>query len=187
MRSVAYAFLVGVVGAVVMHLLVVFLIPLLGGGRVYAALQDAASAEGPLVLTDAQARKAGIVGGDPGFMTRVCFFDLDRGLLRVRSSGAVPFWSVAVLNTRDEVAFSLADRLAVRDRLDMIVVKANGSATNVSSTIDGAAEAVQVTVPQSIGYVLIRAFVPDPSQAEAVREFLQAVSCSSVEPAPSGG
>ncbi|MCU0832408.1 MAG: hypothetical protein MUC58_13030 [Rhizobiaceae bacterium] len=195
MRKLAYTVLTGLVGAVFLHLAIIFLIPVLAGGRTYAALAPIAG-ETADALVFAPPRLSGetpsdpaetplptVSGNDPFFASRVCAFDLSAGSFRVTSDDAPNFFSVAVLDDRDRVVFSLVDRLALDNRVDLEVLAKAEEGRRRQRQQAGLAdpgEALPVFAARDQGLVVVRAFVPDATYAESVDAFLRGITCETI-------
>jgi uncharacterized membrane protein len=195
MLRIAYAVLTGLAGAVFIHLVIIFLIPIVAGGRTYAALATVAAESGTAFVLpagrvdpDGGSVASEIVGGDPLFATRVCAFDLSAGSFRVRSASAPEFFSLSVLNNRDQVVFSLVDRLAFANRIDLeILAKSEEGRYRLRQRAELAnpGDALPVFVDGQQGLVVVRAFVPDATYSRFVTAFLSEMTCETI--AFSGG
>jgi uncharacterized membrane protein len=187
MFRLVHAVIAGLVGAAFLHLLIVLLLPIVVGGRSHASLNSLASATGePFVLSAEAARQAGFVGIDPAFATRICPFDLSSGSFRVQSVGKVPFFSIAVLDEADTIAFSIVDRLSFSRAIDLEIFHRSEERRyrlRADTGLNENANTLPVFMEAFRGVVLVRAFQPDDSHALQVERFLKGLRCESLDAA----
>ena len=182
MVKLAYGVLLALCGAVLVHIAIIFLIPQLREPRIVAQLQALNQAGDPLTFSgdDVSTNLAGL---DPFFRYRVCFYDLEDGPFQLVSTGDVPFFSAALMSDNGDVLFSITDRQTIKRTLN-IKVRASAEQQRLSQNqADSTAVtgAVPVFVPDSTGYAVIRAFVPDNSWDEIADNFLNEIICQSGE------
>jgi uncharacterized membrane protein len=177
MRSIAYALLVGLVGAIVAHIAVVFLVPHITGGRAHQTLQSLFTTDKPIVLSAGEAAAAGLVGADPAMRMRICLFDFSDGGLLVQSEDTTPFFTLSILNDRDQIAFSAVDRLMDRGLINLEILPATERLRRAQSDPQADNAAVPIFVEAERGYVVIRAFSGDDSTDSGVDTFLSKISC----------
>lgn len=187
MARFAYPAVLGLVGALLVHLLIVFMMPAVMGGRAHSALTAADEGPGkPLVIGVDLAQGLGFRSFDPLFRVRVCPFDLADGSFAVRSNGGVPFFSAAVVDQTDTVAFSLTDRLSFERRIDMeILPRSEERRYRLREEAGGQTQSdtLPVFVDTPAGHVVIRAFIPDASFSAMVDDFLAGIQCETLAPA----
>jgi uncharacterized membrane protein len=168
---VATAFLTGIV-----HICTIFLIPFLaesdGWSRLSAVAGDDSFVEAP-----ATGPETTVQGLDPLFLTGACRIRLDDAPATIAVEARDRFWSVALLDPRGTIIFSLNDRTALAGRLDMMVVDPGQNATLRNAPPPGF-EQVIVVESQTLDLIaLLRLFAPTPvAQAEA-RRILAAAEC----------
>ena len=108
MRSLLRALVLGLIGAGIVHIAVLLLVPDFTERDAWSRLAMAADL---YVMTPLKAAKDGppvVKSVDPLFEAVACRFDLDEGMVRVATSGHVPFWSVSVYNHRGQKCFEYA-------------------------------------------------------------------------------
>ncbi|WLR93647.1 DUF1254 domain-containing protein [Shinella zoogloeoides] len=180
MRSFLYAIAVGLVGAALLHIVIILSLPSFTGRDAYTRVQTLGEANRFFPLANAAVGLAPI-NDDPAMKTAVCTFSVENGPIRLFAEGDVPFWSLAVYDSASNEVFSMNDRTSVSGALDTLV------ATPIQ--LIGIRKAVPAELEQSIlvemrgdeGYAVLRTFVPTESREEAATAFLADASC---EPFP---
>lgn len=176
----AYATLVGLLGAVLVHLAVILLLPLLSSGTAWNTVSSMGADGQPVELDPArQPRLAGSL--DPLFRTYACTYDLAEGAFRLRSDIRVPLWTVGVHNTRTTAFFSANDRIAARQRLDIAVVNDFQLRIVRQETPDEFAGSIIAPTQEEQGYVIVRVFAPDATWEPVVERFAASLTCDYVE------
>lgn len=173
-----YHLLIGLILAGIVHISIVLMIPNFATRNAWSNLVDTGAAW-QFVRLNREKRPADrlLASTDPQFQIAVCRFDLSQSPLLIRTSGILLFWSVAVFDQFGNNVYSLNDRTAIDQQLNLLVVN--------SVQMADLRQAPSTTVEQSIifeattdrGFVLVRALQPDPSWAPEVDRFLGQASC----------
>lgn len=176
MRSFLYAIAAGLVGAALLHIVIILSLPSFTGRDAYTRVQSFGEANRFFPLANAGDTLAPI-NDDPAMKTAVCAFSVQNGPIRLFAEGDVPFWSLAVYDEDSNEVFSMNDRTSVSGALDTLV------ATPIQ--LIGLRKALPQELEQSIlvemrgeeGYAVLRTFVPTQSRQEAAVAFLADASC----------
>jgi uncharacterized membrane protein len=172
-----YILAVGIVLALVVHLVVVLAIPAFAERDAWQRLSAtgetwefqpvaaAGTGTGPLGPTDAH------------FGSIACRFDLSQDALVVRAEGQLPFWSASIFTNRGQNIYSFNDRTAVGGQLFLLVLSPIQMARLRADPPAEAEQAVVVEADMEEGFVIVRALQEDESWRERVSNFLQAASC----------
>jgi uncharacterized membrane protein len=176
MRSFLYAIAVGLVGAALLHIVIILSLPSFTGRDAYTRVQAFGEANRFFPLAGSSDSLAPI-NDDPAMKTAVCAFSVETGPIRLFAEGDVPFWSLAVYDSASNEVFSMNDRTSVSGALDTLI------ATPIQ--LIGIRKAVPAELEQSIlvemrgeeGYAVLRTFVPTQSREEAATAFLADASC----------
>ena len=115
---------------------------------------------------------------DPRMVQAVCRFSLGRGPVRVTASFADEFWSVAVFDRRGRNIYSLNDRAVDRTQLDLAILTPVQMARLRQNPPASLETAIVLELPVDVGFVLLRAFVPDDSLMPSVTASLEAANCA---------
>jgi uncharacterized membrane protein len=178
MLKLAYALLVGLVGAGIVHIAVLFLLPQFSNRDAWSRLAMAADFY-RVVRIDAAAGEPPLVTSiDPLFYAAACRFDLGEGIVHVEAPGKVPFWSVSVYDRGGQNIFSFNDRTAQSGLLDFVVLTPAQMIEVRKQLPEEFEQSVFVETSVDEGIVVIRSFVPDPSWRQIVQGFLGEVSCA---------
>ncbi|MBT9368621.1 DUF1254 domain-containing protein [Rhizobium sp. CSW-27] len=180
MLKILLAILTGLVGAALLHLVIILALP-------YYSERDAYSrvlGEGqPFRFHSLGASRdaAGLSRNDPFLDLAVCAFDLDENPVRLTASGAVPFWSLATFDSASNETFSINDRTSVGGTLDVILATPL-QATRLRKALPAALDQsiiVETSAPQ--GYAVLRAMAPQASFRPGALQFLAQATCSPME------
>jgi uncharacterized membrane protein len=176
MRNLLYAIAVGLVGAALLHIVIILSLPSFTGRDAYTRVQSFGETNRFFPLANTSDTLAPI-NDDPAMKTAVCTFSVENGPIRLFAAGDVPFWSLVVYDGASNEVFSMNDRTSVSGALDTLV------ATPIQ--LIGIRKAVPQELEQSIlvemrgeeGYAVLRTFVPTRSRQEAATAFLADASC----------
>jgi uncharacterized membrane protein len=172
-----YSLLVGLVGAAIVHIVIVMLVPVLSDRDAHAKLAAAAL---PFSVVRVSAGPEGLLaGGDPLFEAVACRFELSGAILHVRGASGLLFWTASVYDSGGRNLFSLNDRTA-GEALDLVVAAPVQMIELRKALPPEFANSVLVESDSTDGFVVIRGFVPDASWQPIVIEALEALACDPV-------
>lgn len=177
MRSLLHALLAGIVGAGIVHIVVLLLVPEFSEKDAWSRL---AMASDYYTMTRLEAETGGapvVKSVDPLFQAASCRFDLSDGIVRVKADGSVPFWSASVYDRNGHNIFSLNDSSANAGRLDLVLLTPTQMLDVRKDPPEDFQSSVFIEEPISEGIVVIRSFVPDESWRPTVSRFLEGSSC----------
>ncbi|MDX3928853.1 MAG: DUF1254 domain-containing protein [Shinella sp.] len=177
MRSVAYAVLVGLLGAAFLHIVIVLSLPRLTGRDAYTQVQSFGELNRFIPLADAASRAAPLANDDPDIKAAVCAFSLDEFPVRLFARGDVPFWSLAIFDSASNEVFSMNDRTAVNGMLDVLVATPIQLTAIRKALPEDLSQSILVEMPDDEGYAVLRTFIPSQSQEPAGRTFLSESAC----------
>jgi uncharacterized membrane protein len=172
-----YALTAGIVGAGIVHIATLLLIPAVSDIDTWTRL----SAFGNLnefhqiELTGSAA--ASIRALDPTFQVAACRFDLADGPVEIASPETAPFWSLSIYNRRGENIFSINDRTANEALLDVIVATPAQVVDLRKAQTPEIDTSILAETDIGEGFVVLRAFVEDDSMKPAIAAFLEEASC----------
>lgn len=175
MGKVFLAILIGLVGAGIVHIAVIFALPMLAQdnnwGRIARSVEVFESA------TVAQDNRDIFPFFDPAFEISVCRFALAGGPVRVTAQANAAFWSSAIFTRAGDNAYSINQRSALDNRLDLAL----GSQEQLDEArIAGFFDenpSIPVPFTASDGYVVLRAVAEEPSLSDKARNFVTTLSC----------
>jgi uncharacterized membrane protein len=120
MRSALFAILVGLVGAALLHIVIILALPQFTGKDAYSRVLGLYEMDSFFPLTS-EPGPTGLANDDPFLRVAVCGFSVDAGPARFVAKGAVPFWSLAIYDANSNEIFSMNDHTAVNGNLDLVM------------------------------------------------------------------
>ncbi|TIP94921.1 MAG: DUF1254 domain-containing protein [Mesorhizobium sp.] len=177
MRRLLHAILIGLLGAGIVHIIVLLLVPEFTERNAWSRLAMASNLY-RMTRLDAEAGGMPVVKSvDPLFYAAACRFDLSDGMVRVKAPGNVPFWSVSVYDRSGHNIYSFNDHSATGRVLDSIVLTPAQMIEIRKELPEELQGAIFVEAPIDEGMFVIRSFVPDDSWKPTVSRFLEQSSC----------
>lgn len=176
MARALYALLLSLVGAGIVHVVVLLWLPSLSERDAWSRL---AAAGAPYEFVHVGGNPPVIPALDPLFYAVACRFDLSDGVVHVHAPGKVLFWSVSVYDRRGQNIYSLTDRTAADRALDLVLATPAQMIELRKSVPADFSRSLFVETDVGRGIVLVRAFVPDPTFAPGVADHLGNAACES--------
>ncbi len=179
MRSALLAIAIGLVGAAIIHIVIILALPMWTGKDAWTRVQALGEMDRFYSLAN-EPNATGLYNDDPYVRSAVCRFDITDGPVRIIASGDVPIWSVSAYGVSSNETYSMNDRSAIGTGVNITFVTPTQmlQLRRVMPTALERAVLVELSEPQ--GYVALRAVAPTPSQQPAVRAFLSNALCTSI-------
>lgn len=172
-----HAVLLGLIGAGIVHIVVLLLVPEFSERDSWSRLAMQSSLYKMTRIDEGKEGASVANTGDPLFAVVACRFDLAEGMVQIKGSGHVPFWSMAVYDRNGYNIYSLNDRSANASLLDVVVATpAQMIDLRKDLPVDFQAS-IFIEAPVDEGIVVVRAFIPDESWRASVSRFLEQSSC----------
>lgn len=178
MRRTLLFILGGLLLAGIIHIAVVFMVPLFASRDAWAQMKAFGSDGQFHLLPEPETGAEPLASLDPRMRYAVCRFSLADGPVRVRASLPNDFWSVAVFDRRGRNIYSLNDRSAERSQLDLAILTPVQMAQLRQDPPSSLETAIVIELPIDKGFVLLRVFVADDSLEAAVAADLGTADCS---------
>lgn len=176
MRSWLYAGLLGLVGAGILHVVVVLLLPAVSDRSAWAALSSPLGATERLATTgEDPSPLAGSV--DPLFQAVACRFDLEEGPRRISGPMRSPYWSLSVYDPLGTNFYSLNDRTAPGAALDVVVLTPDQMLELRKEMPEVLQGSVFVEVDLTEAIAVVRSFVPDETWSVLAGQFADGATC----------
>jgi len=118
---------------------------------------------------------------DPGVVTALCRYDLDAGAMHLHVPGEMNFVSVSLYTPDGLTFYSLTDRSAAGDAIDLTLFTAAQLADTRSREGPDVPGSLRVESPQRKGIVSLRALLAEPGTLPDVKQQLETASCATVE------
>ena len=153
MTKLIYALLVGIIGAIIVHICVVLMVPhfselntwkrLLATNNKYnfAPLSE----DNPIVAST-----------DPLFHLKACRFNLDDGPVHIKAEGTAPFWSMSVYDRNGTNFYSLNNHTMPNGKLDLVIGNPGQIMELKQSTPESVENSVLIGEDISDGFVILR-------------------------------
>ncbi|MFC4626089.1 hypothetical protein ACFO1V_12880 [Daeguia caeni] len=171
--------LLGLVGAAIVHLAVIFLVPLYSDQNAWSRLETRGE---PYVFQPID-RKDGLGSDkDPLLRAAACRFDLAGGPVRITTSVTVPFWSLSVYAPNGDNLYSINDDVFVQGKLDLIIADPIGMARLRVSEQQGENRPVMIEKDLGEGMVILRTLLPDQSWSKTIAHFFESAACRPYDP-----
>ena len=187
MLRLFYAALISVVGAGIVHIAVLFLLPQFSDRDAWSSLAEAADFYKAVRINSEAGETPVVRSGDPFFYAAACRFDLDDGAVHVRAPGKIPFWSVSIYDRGGQNIYSFNDRATASGSLDFVVLTSAQMVEIRKQLPEEFERSIFVETAVDEGIVVVRSFVPDLSWRQLASIFLSNLTCSKEKPAYSSG
>lgn len=179
----AYAVLVGLVGAGLVHIAILLLLPDFSQRDAWSRLAMVSDVYRFVDLDRLGGSEPVVRADDPLFRAAACRFDLADGLVQISTPGNVPYWSVSIYDRSGQNVYSFNDRIAEGRVLDFVVLTPAQMLEVRKEFPEEVGNSIFVEIPIGEGILVVRGFVPDSSWDPAMSSFLGEMSCV---PTPSG-
>ncbi len=175
-KRILYFGACGLVLAGIVHIAIILLIPTLGKRDAAKQIVDSLPELQFVELSKNSAVK--IAAADPFFELAVCRFKLQEAGVQITGNDLPSFWSAAVYDGKGRVIYSMNDRTAIGKKLQILVVNPIQMAALRQLQPEELETSIVVETPIQEGFILLRAFVRDPTQKSRSEAFLNFARCS---------
>jgi uncharacterized membrane protein len=179
MFRIILAVLTGLIGAGLLHLIIILSLPAFSERGAYSRVMGE-GAPFRFHALGGNRDAAGLVREDPFLETAVCAFDLTEDPVRLSASGQVPFWSLATFDAASNETFSINDRTASGRALDIIIATPSQATALRKAVPASLMQSIIVETQQAQGYAVLRAMAPKQSYKPAVAGFLAGATCTAL-------
>ncbi|KQS96473.1 MULTISPECIES: hypothetical protein [unclassified Rhizobium] len=176
MRSILFAIIIGLVGAALLHIVIILTLPQFTGKDAYSRVLGLYEMDSFFSLTN-EPGPTGLSNDDPFLRVAVCSFAVTGGPTRFVAKGSVPFWSVSIYDANSNEVFSMNDKTSVNGNLDLVMATPIQLVDIRKTPPESLAQSILVEMPEEEGYAVLRALAQTDSFEEPVRNFLSEASC----------
>lgn len=177
MTRLLHAIITGLVGAGIVHIAVLMLVPGFSVRDAWTVL-SAQSNYYTFTRLDPPGSVPLIRSLDPLFDAVACRFDLGEGVVHIAGEGAVPYWSISVYDRTGRNIFSFNDRSSTQGDVDFVVATSAQMVALRNALPADYDRSVFVEADIDEGIAVVRAFAPDPSWEPTVSSYLDGLECS---------
>ncbi|MDY8108468.1 hypothetical protein U0C82_04785 [Fulvimarina sp. 2208YS6-2-32] len=191
------ALLTGLVGAGLVHIAIVFMIPRISENSAWSrlsALGDYFEVVRIAPLRDtaftrqngaSETPRDAFAFADPAFVVASCRFVLDDGPVEITANGTIDnFWSASIYDSRGGNIYSINDRAAIDGIVNLVVGTAQQIEDVRATTLLEDSPALPVIVDVLQGYVTVRVLIDEESKRPAADSFLRTVACFPIDIRP---
>ena len=177
-RCVAFIFaiLVGLVGAALLHIVIILVLPRFTGNDAYSRVLGLFEMDSFFPLSAAPG-PTGLANEDPFCALPSAVFRWSAARCGSSPRGDIPFWSLSVYDADSNEVFSMNDQTAVNGELDLVMATPIQLVDLRKTPSESLAQSIMVEMPEEDGYAVLRALAPTDSFEETVRNFLAESSC----------
>lgn len=182
MRRFLYAVALGLVGAGIVHIAILLMLPAYSERDAWSQLSRVTGKYSVVRLGGIPGETPIPVSPNPFIEAAACLFNLDEGVVHITAEGDVPFWSVSIYNRNGLNVFSFNDnaaseRAANEKALDLVVLTADQVAGLRNAPTPAFSGSIFVESDSAPGIALVRVFMPDESWEGVVAEFFESMKC----------
>ncbi|QND52387.1 hypothetical protein HB779_11070 [Phyllobacterium sp. 628] len=177
MGKILRALLFGLVGAGLVHVAVVLLVPYYSDRNAWSRISDYGEDWRFHAVVRQATTEAVPLALDPLFEAVACRFDITDLPAHITAVGTAPYWSISVYNRQGENIYSINDRTAIADQLDLVVARPPQMIELNKTKPISAANSVLIEADMNEGFVVVRGFVPDSTWKTQVDTFLKSANC----------
>lgn len=176
MRNLLLAIATGLVGGAVLHIIIVLALPSWSGKDAFNRAQLLGEPHQFFPLAN-EPNITGFYNDDPHIRSAVCRFDLSTEPVHITARGKVALWTVSIFNTKSDEVYSMSDRSAIADEVDLTLVTPAQMLQLRRDVPDTLEQSILVEVEDLEGIVVLRVIVPEPESERQSRNFLSEASC----------
>ncbi len=178
MGNIIRTLLLGLIGAGLIHIAVVLLVPYYSDRNSWSRISAYGDDWQFHPVTREGAPGTVPLAFDPLFKATACRFDITDLPAHITGVGTTPYWSISVYNRQGENLYSINDRTAIADQLDLVVATPLQMIELNKTKPEDAENAVLIEADMDEGFVVVRSVVPDESWQSQVDAFLKSTSCT---------
>ena len=176
MARLIYALAVGLLGAGIVHIVVLLLVPVYSERDAWSALSQHANFYRTVRLDPAGAPP--LIGSlDPLIDAVACRFDLRDGVVQVHSEGTVPYWSISVHERAGLNIYSLNENSSPQGRFDFVIATPAQMIALRNAMPPELDDSIFIEADTAEGIVVVRTFVPDETWEPSIAQWLRNVEC----------
>lgn len=183
MGKLLLALLIGLVGAAIVHIGIIFSIPRQAENDAWSRLSRLGDLFAVVRIEDRppasgdQPAAPAFAFIDPAFIDAACRFSLEDGPARITADERTGFWTASVYARNGDNLYSINERVALEGALDLLV----GTREQLDlARVEGSElpdQTISVEMPTEEGYVMVRSLVDSDSERPFVDRFVRSIAC----------
>jgi uncharacterized membrane protein len=163
----------------IVHLTTMLVLPRTATQDAYARLAPLTEVNRMAPIPDPTPQTSVVPFMDPAFITAVCRYDLSGGPIRFTAPLSMAYTSVTFYTRNGVAYYAINDRAAGRRTIELSLMTTEQREQLPVDEDVTAADRLIVESPTPIGLIVLRALVPEPAMAPAVRNTVTAAQCRS--------
>lgn len=177
MTKTVIALMTGLIGAAVLHIMIILVLPLYTGSDAWSKVINLGPENEFHVLAN-QENSTGLYNEDIHIQSAVCYYDLDDGPLQISTDNSTDMWTFGTFDADTNEVFSMSARSSIGGEVNFLIVTRAQILTLRSEEPDLVSRTIAIEVADTQGYAVLRAIAPDFSQVTEARSFLSSASCA---------
>jgi uncharacterized membrane protein len=170
-----YACLLGIIGAAIIHIVIVLLVPTYSDQNAWSKVSQLGESYQFHDLAKLQHTTA---SPDPYFMEAACRFELDDQAVHIYAEGLMPFWSVSIYNRQGDNLLNFNDSISENGDLDLIIAPLSLSANIREKLAEVQSNSVLIEQELREGIVRLRIITPDASWNDLAKRTINTAKCA---------
>lgn len=176
MIRIFLAIFTGLVGAALLHIFIILVLPLYTGTDIWSKTERLDKMFEFHLLPDATSQ-AEIYNPDANIQTAICQFDISEGALQIFADDPANLWTLAIFGNDGSEVFSMSARSAIDGKVDFLVLTAAQLLVLKSDEPELTAETISVQMRETEGFAVLRYIAPSDSEIAIAQEFLKNAQC----------
>lgn len=177
MTKTVIAIITGLVGAAVLHIMIILALPLYTGSDAWSKVVNLGPENEFHVLANKE-NPTGLYNEDIHIQSAACYYDLDDGPLQILADSSTDMWTFGTFDADANEIFSMSARSSIQGEVNFLIVTRAQILTLKSEEPDLVSRTIAIEVADTQGYAVLRAIAPDFSQIIEARSFLSNASCA---------
>ena len=177
MTRLLHALALGALGAGIVHIIVLLMVPAYSERDAWSVLSQHANFYRPVRL-DPPGAPPLIASLDPLIDAVACRFDLADGVTRIHGDATVPYWSASIHDRAGLTVYSLNDTSSAQGRFDFVIATPAQMVGLRNAMPPELEDSVFIEADVGEGIVVVRTFAPDETWEPAISSWLRGIACT---------
>ncbi|WP_455482291.1 DUF1254 domain-containing protein [Bartonella sp. B35(2025)] len=162
------------IGAIIVHICVLFLIPYYAQNNIWIRLKKSGD---PYQFINLDSSNPIQQSTDPFFLLKVCRFNLENGPVHLKTLKTTQFWSLSTYTREGIIFYSLNDRTAPNAILDLIIGKPIQIIELKQSKSKNDINSVLIAKNLNEGFAVLRIFASSSLAKKESESFFSSATC----------
>lgn len=176
MLRLLLAILTGLVGAALLHIFIILVLPLYTGTDIWSKTTSL-DADFEFYLLPDKIAGADLYNDDPNVQLAICTFDIENGPLQIFAERPANLWTFSIFGKDGSEIYSMSRRSSIDGQVNILVLTPTQLLVLKSQEPDLVAKTVSVEMPDIEGFAVLRYITPSHSELSEARAFLTGAQC----------